>query len=79
MSETRSSQEEKVRAFWARFAEKVRESGAKPPFDRWLVVRAEEYVAAHSGRKLGEQSPANSDAYLPALGRKPGVKGRQVR
>jgi integron integrase len=79
MSETRSSQEEKVRAFWARFAEKVRESGAKPPFDRWLVVRAEQYVEAHPGRKLAKQSPEEVDAYLAELGRKPGVKGWQVR
>ena len=70
---------EKVRAFWARYAEKVRESGAKAPFDRWLVVRTEEYVAAHPGRKLAEQSPADVDAYLAELGRKPGVKGWQVR
>lgn len=68
-----------VRAFWARYAEMVRESGAKAPFNRWLLVRVEEYVAAHPGPKLAKQSPANSDAYLPALGREPGVKGRQVR
>jgi hypothetical protein len=75
MSETPSSQEERVRAFWARFAEKVRESGAKPPFDRWLVIRAEEYVAAHPGRRLAEQCPADVDAYLAELGRKPEMKG----
>ena len=34
MPDTPSTHEEKVRAFWARFAEKVLESGAKPPFDR---------------------------------------------
>jgi hypothetical protein len=79
MPETPSRQEEKVRAFWARFAENVRESGTKPPFDRWLVVQAEQYVEAHSGRKPAEQSQEEVDAYLAELGRKPGVKGWQVR
>lgn len=55
------------------------ESCAKPPFDRWLVLRAEAYVAAHPGRKLADQSAAEVDAYLAALGRKPEVKGCQVR
>ncbi len=79
MPNTPSTHEEKVRAFWARYAEKVMESGAKPPFDRWLVMRAEEYVAAHPGRKLADQSAAEVDAYLAALGRRPEVKGWQVR
>ncbi len=79
MPETPSTHEEKVRAFWARYTEKVLESGAKPPFDRWLVIRAEEYVAAHPGRKLADQSAAEVDAYLAALGRKPEIKGWQVR
>ncbi len=79
MSETPSTHEDRVRAFWARYVEKVRESGAKAPFDRWLVVRAEHYVEAHPGRKLAEQSPAEVDAYLAELGRKPEVKGWQVR
>lgn len=79
MPDTPSTHEEKVRAFWARYAEKVLELGAKPPFGRWLVLRAEEYVAAHPGRKLADQSAAEVDAYLAALGRKPGVKGWQVR
>ena len=79
MPDTPSTHEEKVRAFWARYAGKVFKSGAKPPFDRWLVLRAEAYVAAHPGRKLADQSAAEVDAYLAALGRKPEVKGCQVR
>jgi hypothetical protein len=64
MPDTPSIHEEKVRAFWARYAEKMLESGAKPPLDRWLVMRTEEYVAAHPGRKLADQSAAKVDAYL---------------
>jgi hypothetical protein len=79
MPDTPSTHEEKVRAFWARYAEKVLESVAKLPFDRWPVIRAEAYVATHPGRKLADQSAAEVDAYLAALGRKPGVTGWQVR
>jgi len=78
MPETPSTHEERVRAFWSRHAEKVLESGAKAPFDRWLVVRAAQYGAAHPGPKLAKQSPADVDAYLAALGRERGVKGWQV-
>jgi hypothetical protein len=68
MPQTPSSQEEKVQ-----------ESGAKPPYDRWLSVRAEQYVEGHAGRKLAELSPEEVDAYLADLGRKPGVGDRQIR
>ncbi len=79
MPDTPSTHEEKVRAFWARYTEKVLESGAKPPFDRWLVLRAEAYVTAHPGRKLADQAPAEVAAYLAALERRPEVTGWQVR
>jgi hypothetical protein len=78
MPDTPSTHEEKVRAFWARYAEKVVESVAKPPLHRWLVNRAEAYVAAHPGRQLADQSPAEVAAYLAALGRQPEVTGWQV-
>ena len=58
---------------------KVGESVGKPPFYRWLVIRAEAYVAAHPGRQQADQSAAAVDAYLAALGRKPEVTGWQVR
>jgi hypothetical protein len=39
----------------------------------------EAYIAAHPGRQLADQSAAEVDAYLAALGRKPEVTGWQVR
>ena len=36
-----STHEDKVRTFWDRYVQKVHESGVKPSFDRWMVVRAE--------------------------------------
>ncbi len=79
MPDTPSTREEKVRAFWARFAEKVQKSGIKAPFDRWVVRRAEQYVASLGESRLADQRPADVDAYLSELGRNPAVKGWQVR
>ncbi len=79
MPDTPSTHEEKVRTFWARYAEKAVESVGKPPLHRWLVNRAEAYVAAHPGRQLADQSPAEVAAYLAALGRRPRVTSWQVR
>ncbi len=73
------NQEEKVSAFWAWYAEKILESGAKPPLDRWLTIPAEAYISAHPERQLADQSAAEVVAYLAALGRKPEVTGWQVR
>jgi hypothetical protein len=48
MPPTLSTHEEKPRSFWHRYAEKVRESGIKPPFHQWMVKRSEHYIAAHT-------------------------------
>ena len=42
-----STHEDKIRSFWDRYVKMVRDSGVKPPFDRWMVLRAEQYIAAH--------------------------------
>ena len=74
-----STYEEKIRSFWDRYIKSVHESGVKEPYDRWMVVRAEHYLAAHPDRRLAEQTPANVDAYLADLGRHPGLKDWQFR
>jgi integron integrase len=74
-----STQEDKSHTFWDRYVTMVRESGVVEPFDRWMVVRAEQYIAAHPERWLAEQTPADIDAYLADLSRKPGLKGWQLR
>jgi hypothetical protein len=66
MPDTPSTHEEKVRTFWARYAEKAVESVGKPPLHRWLVNRAEAYVAAHPERQLADQSPAEVAAFMGA-------------
>jgi hypothetical protein len=75
MPDTPSTHEEKVRAFWSRFAEKVQKSGIRPPFDRWVVRRAEQYVESLGESRLADQRPANVDAYLSELSRDRAVKG----
>jgi hypothetical protein len=63
MPDTPSTHEEKVRAFWARYAEKVLESCGKLPFDRWHVIRAEDYVAAYPGLQLADQTTVEVAVY----------------
>ncbi len=79
MTDAPSTREEKIRSFWDRYINKLYESGIKPPFDRWMVRRAEHYIAVHSDRRLIEQTPVDVDAYLAELGRKPGLKAWQLR
>ncbi len=74
-----STYQEKVQSFWNLYIEKLHESGVKPPFDRWTVRRAEQYIAAHPDRRLADQSPADVDAYLTELGRQAGLKDWQFR
>jgi len=74
-----SSQADKIRSFWHRYTEMVRNSGIKAPFDAWMVRRAEHYIAAHPDRRLADQTPAEVDAYLAELGRNPALKGWQFR
>jgi hypothetical protein len=55
MPENQSTQEEMVRSFWDRYIKTIHESGGKEPFDRRMVVRAEQCFAAHPDRELVEQ------------------------
>ena len=77
MAETPSTNEDKIRSFWDRYIQRLYESGVKSPFDRWMVVRAEQYIAAHPDRLLADQTPADVNAYLADLGRKTGLKAWQ--
>lgn len=57
MPSTPSNKEDKPRSFWDRYMQKLNKSGIKPPFDRWMVIRADQYLAAHPGLRLTEQGP----------------------
>jgi hypothetical protein len=74
MAETPSTTEDKIRSFWDRYIQRLYESGVNSPFDRWMVVRAEHYLAAHPDRRLADQTPADVNTYLADLGRKSVLK-----
>ncbi|RYU58627.1 integron integrase [Methylolobus aquaticus] len=57
----------------------LHESGIKPPFDRWFVLRAEQYVAAHPARKLKDHKPRHVADYLGEIGRRGELKDWQFR
>ena len=42
----------RIERFWDRFIDIVRKNGVSPPFDRWYVIRAEEYIRAYAGKRL---------------------------
>ncbi len=65
--------------FCDRYIKKVQETGVKPPFERWMAVRAEQHIAAHPDQRLAEQSPSQVGAYLAELGRDPKLEGWQLR
>lgn len=79
MDNNPSTYREKVRSFWHRYVQKVGESGVKPPFDRWMVRRAEQYIAAFPDRKLAEQCPADVERYLTEVGQRTEMKDWQFR
>ena len=69
MTEAPSTREEEVHSFWCGYINKFHESGIKPPFDRWRVRRAEDYLAANADRRLTVQTSVDDvDAYLTELG-----------
>ena len=76
MTPNPSTHQEKIRSFWDRYIKKIHDSSVKPPFDRWLAIRAEPSLAAHPDLRLVEQTPADVDAYLVELGRRTGLNGR---
>jgi len=74
-----SSQAEKIRSFWHRHTEMISDSGVKPPFDTWMVRRAEHYIVAQPDRRLADQTPAEVDAYLAELACNPALEDWQFR
>jgi integron integrase len=58
-----------VRRFWDRFIKSVYDHGVKPPADRWYVIRAEQYIRAHPGRRLASHSASDITRYLEHQGR----------
>ncbi|MGH8594981.1 MAG: pentapeptide repeat-containing protein [Gammaproteobacteria bacterium] len=65
--------------FWDGFLEVVRAQGVRAPFDRWYVIRAEQYLKTYPEMPLSRHRPEEVGAYLEEIGRKGSLKDWQFR
>ncbi len=79
MPNTNSTSQDKTASFWGKYIKYIHNQGINSPFDRWYVVRAEQYIRAFSDRRLAEHTPDDVNGYLTRLGRKDGMKDWQFR
>ncbi len=70
---------DKIERFWDYFIDIVHKNRVKPPFDRWYVTRAEEYIAAYSGKRLQDHERKDVEGWFSVLGRKNSLKDWQFR
>ncbi len=63
-----------VQRFWDKYINVVLLRGVKEPFDRWYVIRAEEFIRHCGDRRLAEQTPEAVTDYLLIIGRKTPLK-----
>lgn len=77
MGET--TREDRERRFWDRYLKILHSHGIRPPFDRWHVVRAEQFIRAFPDRRLGELGADEVWGYLQEVGRKGDLKDWQYR
>jgi integron integrase len=54
---------------WQRYTSVLHGKGITPPFDRWYVIRAEEFLKNHKGKRLREYTCDLVQLYLSDLGR----------
>ena len=66
-----------IAPFWERYLEIPQNQGITKPFDRWYVIRAQDYIDARPGLRIKEHRTSDLTDYLNALGRKPGMKDWQ--
>lgn len=76
---TETDRAERERRFWDRYLAILHKQGIRPPFDRWHVVRAEQFLKAFPGRKLADHGPDSVRAYLEDAGRQAGMQDWQFR
>lgn len=65
-------------AFWAKYAEKLVDTGVKGSIGEWYVRRAQEFVYQLNERKLRGLDSAYLDAYFQELGRKAELQDWQL-
>ena len=64
---------------WDGFLEAVRAQGVRAPYDRWYVIRGEQYLKAYPDTPLSMHRPDEVNAYLTAIGRQGSLKDWQFR
>lgn len=57
----------------------LHEQGIKPPFDRWYVIRAEQFQRTLGSRELAASTESDVTAFLADLGRWRDLEGWQLR
>ncbi|MDX8413692.1 MAG: integron integrase [Mariprofundales bacterium] len=58
---------------WDQYITAAMHQGHNENFARWMVKRAEEYIA-HTGKAVAQHTPAEAAHYLDAIGRKRGLQ-----
>lgn len=66
-------------ATWRRFLELVHAKGARPPFDRWYVIRAEQFERSLQGKAAAACAADDVTAFLQAAGRSSRLEAWQFR
>ena len=62
---------------WSRFVNVLRQRGIKAPFDRWFVLRAEQFQKTLPNQDLGACSEADTAAYLRRVAERMNLKDWQ--
>ncbi|MFW6184053.1 MAG: site-specific integrase, partial [Chloroflexota bacterium] len=65
--------------FWNRYINRLHQQGIKPPFDRWVVRRAETFIKAFPNQRLAELTADDVSGYLTQAGRDGRLKAWQFR
>ncbi len=67
LDRTTPEREAAIARFWKRYIEMLQHQGITKPFNRWYVIRAQDYIDARPGLRLKEHRVADLTNYLNAL------------
>jgi hypothetical protein len=76
---TSSKRQDTIARFWARYIKVIQKQNITKPSQRWYVLRAQAYIAAHPGMRLKQHQASDLTRYLNALGRTSGLEDWQFR
>jgi len=65
-----------IARFWDKYIDVIHRKGIKEPFDRWLVIRAQQYIEAFADKRLALHTVGDLTGYLDILGRKQSWQAR---